>query len=85
MVVRTALGLVALFSRLSAPFIPFSAGIIAEAVGETDLLVWPNASVAAELERMPAGRTLTVPPVLFAKIEDEQVAGWAARFGGAEA
>jgi methionyl-tRNA synthetase len=83
-VVRTGLGLVALFARLSAPFIPFSARIIAEAVGEDALDVWPSTDAASELARLAAGRTMTVPPVLFAKIEDERVAEWAARFGGAE-
>jgi len=83
-VVRTGLGLVALFARLSAPFIPFSARIIADAVGEEALDVWPSMDAAAELARVSAGRAVTVPPVLFAKIEDDRIAEWATRFGGAE-
>jgi methionyl-tRNA synthetase len=84
-VVRTGLGLVALFARLSAPFIPFSARIIADAVGEEALDLWPSDDAAKELARVTAARAMTVPPVLFAKIEDEKIAEWAARFGGAEA
>jgi methionyl-tRNA synthetase len=33
---------------------------------------------------LPHGHAITPPPVLFAKIEDEQVAEWTQRFGGAE-
>jgi methionyl-tRNA synthetase len=84
-VVRTGLGLVALFARLSAPFIPFSARIIAEAVAEEALDVWPSTDAVSELARVTAGRAMTVPPVLFAKVEDDQIAEWAERFGGAEA
>ena len=83
-VVRTGLGLVALFARLSAPFIPFSARTIAGAVGEEALDAWPSTDAVSELARVAAGRAVTVPPVLFAKIEDEHIAEWAARFGGAE-
>jgi methionyl-tRNA synthetase len=82
-VVRTALNLVALYARVAAPFIPFTAKIIAEAVGrEGD--AWPTADAAAELSRLQPGAVLTTPPVLFRKIEDEQLAEWAERFGGAD-
>jgi len=82
--VRTALNLVALYARLAAPFIPFPARIIAESVGER-AEEWPTMDAAAELSRLQPGRALTTPPVLFRKIEDEQIAEWAARFGGADA
>jgi methionyl-tRNA synthetase len=82
-VVRTALNLVGLFARLSAPFMPFTSQIIADAVGE-DVSTWPTADAKAELSRIEAGRGLTTPDVLFKKIEDEQVADWTARFGGSE-
>jgi methionyl-tRNA synthetase len=82
-VVRTALNLVALYARISAPFIPFAAVTIAASVGETDTS-WPSQPAAAELTRLPVGRAATAPEVLFKKIEDEQVAEWTERFGGAE-
>ncbi len=84
MIVRTGLNLVALFSRLSAPFIPFTAGAIAGAFEQCPE-GWPGADGRVELERLPAGGKLTVPPVLFSKVEDAQVAEWTERFGGAEA
>jgi methionyl-tRNA synthetase len=85
MIVRTGINFVALYARLIGPFIPFSAEIVAAAVGEADAGVWPSSDGRAELSRLEPGRTVTAPPVLFRKIEDAEVAEWSARFGGAEA
>jgi len=81
--VRTGLNLVALFGRLAAPILPFSAEKIAASVGETDL-GWPGAS-EVWLTTVPAGRAVAHQGVLFAKIEDAQLADWSERFGGVEA
>ena len=83
MVVRTGLNLAALFGRIAQPFIPFAAEKILAAFegAPTD---WPSADGKAELERLAAGSKITPPPVLFAKVEDAQVAEWIERFGGAE-
>jgi methionyl-tRNA synthetase len=81
-IVRTAINLVALYSRISAPVIPFAAEAMALAVGETFPPAWPSADATAELSRVPAGRTVSVPPILFSKIEDADVAAWSERFGG---
>jgi methionyl-tRNA synthetase len=83
-VVRTALNLVGLFARVSAPIIPFAAEAIAEAVGEPWPPAWPTSDAAAELARLEPGRPVRAPPVLFAKIDEAQIAEWTARFGGAE-
>ncbi|MDZ4110790.1 MAG: methionine--tRNA ligase [Brevundimonas sp.] len=80
--VRFALNLVALFARLAAPVLPFTAPKIAASVGESDLS-WPSAD-EDWLARVPVGRPVQAAEVLFRKIEDEQVAEWAARFGGGE-
>ena len=80
--VRTALNLAALYARVSAPVIPFTAETMALALGEPYPPTWPSADAAAELTRLPAGRKLTVPPVLFQKLEDAQVAEWTERFAG---
>lgn len=82
-IVRTAINLLALYARISAPIIPTAAGLMAQAVGETSL-DWPGADAAKELARIPGGRAFTPPPILFTKIEDTQIAEWTARFGGAE-
>jgi methionyl-tRNA synthetase len=84
-IVRTALNLVALYARVSAPVIPYTAEKIALAVGEPYPPTWPSFNGEAELNRLEPGRALQVPEVLFAKIDDSQVAEWTQRFGGAEA
>jgi methionyl-tRNA synthetase len=81
-IVRTAINLVALYARVSAPVIPFAAEAMAEAVGEGGVLAWPGSDIRAELSRVPAGRPIATPPVLFRKIEAADVEAWSARFGG---
>ncbi|HEX3407041.1 MAG TPA: class I tRNA ligase family protein, partial [Caulobacteraceae bacterium] len=81
-VVRTALNLAALFARVSAPVIPFAAEKIALALGEPFPPTWPGEDIPAELARVPAGRKIETPPVLFRKIEDAEVAEWTERFRG---
>src|SRR5690606_18302523 len=70
--VRTGLNLVALFARVTAPVMPFTAERIAATVGQTDLS-WPEPG-AALLDVLPRGRPVSAPEVLFRKIEDAQVA-----------
>jgi methionyl-tRNA synthetase len=84
-VVRTGLNLVALFAKVSEPFIPFAAEKIALAVGEGFPGAWPTEEGAAVLDILPAGRKVAAPEVLFKKVENEQVAEWLERFGGPEA
>lgn len=85
-IVRTAINLVALYAKVSGPFIPAAAGVIGQAVGQTGALVWPSAQTATDLlDALPRGQALTVPDVLFKKIEDDQVAEWTAQFGGSDA
>jgi len=81
-VVRTALNLALLYARVSAPVIPFAAGAIAAALGEDGEITWPRGDARAELSRLPVGRRIAAPPVLFRKIEDADVEAWAERFGG---
>ena len=42
---------------------------------------WPDPKDAGVWDALPRGHTITPPDVLFKKIEDEQVAEWATRFG----
>ena len=81
--VRMGLNLVALFARVSRPFIPFTCEVVAKAVGESPDAPWPSATAALDL--LPAGREVKAPEVLFRKIEGDQVESWRARFGGPEA
>jgi methionyl-tRNA synthetase len=83
-IVRTALNLAALYARISAPFIPFAAEKIGEAFKLAWPPAWPTTDAAAELLSLTVGLPVRAPEVLFKKIEDEQIADWTARFGGAE-
>ncbi|MHC3127501.1 methionyl-tRNA synthetase [Brevundimonas sp. GN22] len=81
--VRTGLNLVALFARLAAPILPFTAPNIAGTVSSTDLS-WPKADEDF-LNALPVGQKVQAASVLFTKIDDTMVAEWSERFGGAEA
>jgi methionyl-tRNA synthetase len=78
--IRYALNLAMVFAALAQPFIPDASAKIrkAFAAGEGSL-EWP-AKVA---DALTPGAPIAVPDVLFAKIEDDQLATWIERFGGA--
>jgi len=82
--VRTGLNLVALFAKVSEPFIPFAAETIALSVGEPFPGRWPDLTGEGLLSALPPGRAVKAPDVLFAKIDEDQVAAWRERFGGPE-
>ena len=82
MQVRLGLNLIALHASLSAPFIPFTAAILREAMNSG--AGWPD-DVSAALTALHAGHTFTVPENLFAKITDEQREEWTERFKGTRA
>ncbi|MFV0299436.1 MAG: class I tRNA ligase family protein, partial [Paracoccus sp. (in: a-proteobacteria)] len=79
MQVRLGLNLIRLYAVLSAPFIPFTAQVMAEAMNSTT--DWPD-DVAQALTALPTGHAFTVPDNLFTKITDDQRAEWAERFKG---
>ncbi len=81
--VRTGLNLCALFAILAQPFIPDAAKAVLDAIGVPENnRMWPKATDKSLLDALPRGLPITPPEVLFKKIEDEQVAEWAVRFGG---
>ncbi|WP_234853889.1 methionine--tRNA ligase [Paracoccus everestensis] len=80
MQVRLGLNLIRLYAVLSAPFIPFAARSMLEAMGTTDE-AWPD-DVAGALTALAPGHAFSVPEVLFAKISDESRVEWEERFKG---
>ncbi|MFE1322167.1 methionine--tRNA ligase [Kitasatospora phosalacinea] len=83
---RTAINLIHLYAVVSEPFIPAAAGAIRASFAlEGDTRTWVSAEEARALALVPAGTGFTVPPVLFAKITDEDLAAWTERFGGEQA
>ncbi|WP_326811125.1 methionine--tRNA ligase [Streptomyces scopuliridis] len=82
---RTAMNLIHLYAVISEPFIPASAKAMREAFALTDDTArWVTAEEAKALASVPAGTAFTVPPVLFAKITDEDLAAYRERFGGGD-
>ncbi|MEU1507194.1 methionine--tRNA ligase [Kitasatospora sp. NPDC005748] len=86
---RTAMNLIHLYAVVSEPFIPAAAQAMREAFALADdaptrTRAWVSAEEARALDFVPAGTAFTVPPVLFAKITEEDLAAWTARFGGGE-
>jgi methionyl-tRNA synthetase len=82
--VRTAINLIRLIAILSAPVLPGTSSAILTALRlAPDSLAWPRNAATSELTHVAAGHQFDVPPVLFAKISDDQVSDWSARFGGA--
>ena len=83
--VRTGVNLVVLSAITAQPVIPGAAKTILDAVGVAeDQRDWPAASGAALLDALPRGQAFSVPDVLFAKIEYDQVAEWTQRFAGVD-
>jgi methionyl-tRNA synthetase len=81
--VRMGLNLVHLFGHLAWPVIPSAARTIHNAIMPApEIIPWPAESIVEFLDQVEGGHAISVPDVLFAKISDEQVAEWKARFGG---
>ncbi|MFJ4918564.1 methionine--tRNA ligase [Streptomyces sp. NPDC088725] len=82
---RTAMNLIHLYAVVSEPFIPSSARAMRAAFAlADDSATWVTPEQARSLDAVAAGTAFTVPPVLFAKITDEDLESYRARFGGSE-
>jgi len=83
--VRMGLNLVHIFGHLSWPVIPDAARKMHTAIQPAPAIIpWPDGSMAELLDQLDIGMKIDVPDVLFAKITDEQIAAWKARFGEEE-
>jgi len=81
--VRMGLNLVRLFAHLASPVMPQTAKKIHEAIAPApDAFSWPTGPMGKFLDSLEAGQPIRAPDVLFAKITEEQLAEWKARFGG---
>jgi methionyl-tRNA synthetase len=81
--IRYALNLALVFAALAQPFIPATSARISLALSNNDsTLAWPK-TLADKLSQLTPGAAISVPAVLFAKIEDTQLAEWSERFGSA--
>src|SRR5262249_17758674 len=83
--VRMGLNLVHLFGHVSWPIVPAAARKVHEAVmAAPELIPWPDEPLCDSLDGLDPGQEVRPPDMLFAKIADEQIAAWEARFGGTE-
>lgn len=81
---RTAMNLIHLYAIVSEPLIPASAAAMRGVFAlEADTATWVTPDQAESLDTVPAGTPFTVPPVLFAKITEENLDSYRERFGGA--
>lgn len=89
--VRAGLNLIPLFAALSAPFIPHTAEKMLHIFGPQGTGLppspgggarWP-ASARDALARLAPGTPFIAPELLFRKIEDDELAAWREKFGGA--
>ncbi|MEU9731061.1 methionine--tRNA ligase [Streptomyces sp. NPDC048002] len=80
---RTAMNLIHLYAVVSEPFIPSTSAAMRQAFSlADDTATWVSADEAKALSFVPAGTPFTVPPVLFAKLTDEDLETYKERFGG---
>ncbi|MFF0715748.1 methionine--tRNA ligase [Streptomyces bauhiniae] len=80
---RTAMNLIHLYAVVSEPFIPSSAAAMRAAFAlPDDTATWTTPEEAKSLTTIPVGTPFTVPPVLFAKLTDEDLETYKDRFGG---
>jgi len=81
--VRTGLNAAAAFAILAQPFIPDAAKTVLDVLGVPDgNRTWPKPEDKSVWDALPRGHKFSPPDVLFKKIEDDQVAELATRFGG---
>ncbi|MEU3984761.1 methionine--tRNA ligase [Streptomyces sp. NPDC026672] len=80
---RTAMNLIHLYAVVSEPFIPATAAAMRAAFAlPSDTATWITEPEARSLTTVPAGTPFTVPPVLFAKLTEEDLETYKTRFGG---
>lgn len=83
---RVGLNLVALFGIIAQPLIPDTAEKILACLnipaGNRTWNFGGADEIASLIDALPHGLPVGAPDVLFTKIEDDDIAGWAERFGG---
>jgi methionyl-tRNA synthetase len=77
------MNLIHLYAVVSEPFIPASSAAMRQAFQlDGDTATWVSAEEARALAFLPVGTPFTVPPVLFAKLTEDDLAAYKERFGG---
>ncbi|MEM6423579.1 MAG: methionine--tRNA ligase [Cyanobacteria bacterium P01_D01_bin.128] len=82
LVIRTCINLIRLYGIAAAPFIPFTAEKLFDALHLSDAERNTPFAEAVDLSRLQPERAFDVPPPLFQKLDDESIAELKAQFGG---
>jgi methionyl-tRNA synthetase len=80
---RTALNLLGASARVAWAFVPDAAGRVLDALGEpdSDFPTWPDSGQAA-IVKVPSGRPVLLPDILFRKLDHTDVERLERRFSG---
>lgn len=82
-VLRLAINLIRLYALLMGPVMPATARTLLRTLHrEDDAGGWPQRPMAEELAVIGAGAAFDAPPILFKKIEDDDVVRLTRRYGG---
>ena len=79
---RWALGLLPVFAVASAPFVPTTAERLAAVLPDAPTPGLLTPAIAGGVGSLRAGSAFVAPPLLFDKLDEEQLAGLVDRFGG---
>ena len=82
LVIRVAINLLGICARAAWPIIPDAADAVLDAIGDRKTV--PEFPSAADLARIPAGRRITHPGPLFAKLGADWAEAQRQRFSGTE-
>ena len=82
MVIRTSINLIRIYAIASSPFIPDTAQQIEDALHLSQSERTSSFRSAVDFSVLQSDRPFDVPPPLFQKLDDEQVAQFLSRFGG---
>jgi len=82
LVIRTCINLIRLYAIASNPFIPFTAEKLFDALQLSETERTQSLTQAVDFNALESGRSFDVPPPLFRKLEDTEIAELRQQFGG---
>ena len=84
LVLRTCINLVRTYAIASSPLIPFTSEALFDVLGMTEEERKAGLDDALDLTALKAGRPFEVPPILFRRLDLEEVDAYRKRFAGTQ-
>ncbi|MGB4459290.1 MAG: methionine--tRNA ligase [Bacillota bacterium] len=84
LVLRTCINLIRTYAIASSPFIPFTSETLFDALGMTEEERKAGLDDALNLRALEAGRAFKVPPILFRRLDQDEIETYRQRFAGVE-